>query len=99
MRDPDRLGPIEAQWRAGQQDAALLALADHLARDPEDGSAWSLRGLYLLDRNVPDPALAVEALDRSIAIAPTYPAAYNAGNALLDLGRLEEALARYDLSI
>jgi tetratricopeptide (TPR) repeat protein len=99
MRSATRLNSIEELWGAGQQHSALAALAQHLLKDPEDATAWSLRGLYLLDLRPPDREAALFALERSIALGPTYPAAYNAGNALMDLGRLPEALDRYDLSI
>ncbi|HEX2736247.1 MAG TPA: tetratricopeptide repeat protein [Polyangiaceae bacterium] len=99
MRDDNRLDAIETLWAAGQRDKALAALGSHLAKDPEDATAWSLKGLYLLELEPNDPSLALVALERSLAISPTYQAAYNAGNALLDLDRLSEAQKLYELSI
>lgn len=99
MGDAAALNHIERQWEAGQRDVAGPALADYLTKYPEDHVAWSLRGLMLLDSQPVDLEAALIALDRSIALSPTYPAAYNAGNALLDLGRLSEAIERFELSI
>lgn len=99
MGDAAALNRIEKQWEAGQRDVAVPALAEYLTKYPEDHVAWSLRGLILLDSLPADLEAALAALERSIALSPTHPAAYNAGNALLDLGRYAEALGRFDLSI
>ena len=91
------LSAIEARWRDGQRREAVAELEALVADHPSDGPAWSLLGLYRLELGDTDGAL--HALDASLAIAPTYPAAYNAGNALLDRGELDRALQRYEQSI
>ncbi|MFZ5892807.1 MAG: tetratricopeptide repeat protein [Myxococcota bacterium] len=99
MSEPGTLSEIKALWKQGSQREALEALSTHLESNPSDGEAWGLRGLYLLDLDEPRRLEAIDALKKSLEIALSYPAAYNAGNALLDLNRLEEALEMYELSI
>lgn len=99
MADGERLVEIEKLWKQGQRHEALDALDVYLEEHPDDGAAWSRRGLYLLDLDEPRRTEALDALNQSLRIAPTYPAAYNAGNALLDLDRYDEALSMFELSI
>ena len=93
------MASYEELWRAGQHAEALAGLAEHLRAEPDDARAWSLRGLYLLEQREPDPGAALAALSRSVEIEPTYPAAYNAGNILLDRGQFDAAVELYDLSV
>ncbi len=80
---------LHQQGLIGQADAAQCA--EVLQADPRHYAAWHLRGLLAISAGrLMD---GVELLRRSLAIAPTQPAAQsNLGNALLDLGRADEAL-------
>ncbi len=69
-----------------------------LAINPDDASAWFIRGaeLGILGR----PAEALASFDKSIAINPDDAYAWNfRGVALHELGRYAEAVASYDKAI
>lgn len=91
------LKSFEMLWKAGRQDEAIKGLREHLRQDTTDAQAWSLYGLYLL--KIGERSQALGALTRSVKLSPTYAAAYNAGNLLMDADRLDEALHMYDVSI
>lgn len=84
-------------WRDGDADRALTKLDELIATDPERLGLWSTRGLWLDQLGRHDEALV--AFRRSTAIEATYPDHYNAGNMLLTLSRLDEAIVEYDASI
>jgi uncharacterized protein HemY len=65
-----------------------------LATEPESEMLWlSLGQAYLADES---PVLAVEALEKAIAIKPDYTVVYeHLGGALEKVGKLEEAMATY----
>ncbi|UJR84759.1 tetratricopeptide repeat protein [Sandaracinus amylolyticus] len=91
------LEAITAQWDRGDHDGALAALDALIARHGESVARLHQRGAWLAASGRHEAALA--AFRRSIAIAPSYPDHYNAGNALLALGRPDDAIAQYDASL
>lgn len=84
----------QAQFRAGQIDAAIASYRRALALQPKYpephynlGVAWMRQG---------QTAQAIAAYEASLLIEPDYPEALNnLGNALAHAGRAAEALARY----
>jgi tetratricopeptide (TPR) repeat protein len=84
-----RTGAREDSWRLCEQVLRL---------EPDHFAAQHLLGLMALDRN--EPRLALELLQRSIALRPGSAIAHNhTGNALLELRQFDAALAHYDLAI
>ncbi|MGE5540329.1 MAG: tetratricopeptide repeat protein [Gemmatimonas sp.] len=80
-----------------------LATADRLyaavlAADPRNADALHLSGVLEAQRG--NASGAVERIRRSVDLAPGNPAAHlNLGNALRDLGRVDEALASYERAL
>lgn len=84
--------------RQGRLDDAEQAYAAILARFPDDPDALHLAGV--LARQKGRPGQAVELIRRALAQAPAMGDAYfNLGNALVDLGRLDDAADSYRQSL
>ncbi|MEQ9640465.1 MAG: tetratricopeptide repeat protein [Alphaproteobacteria bacterium] len=76
---------------AGEVDRALAIVARLLASNPDHADAHNIRGNCLYMKR--DYAGAVTAYEEALRLSPAFGiAAYNAGNALRYLGRLDEAL-------
>ena len=83
--------------RAGRPRAALPLLESHVAAHASDARAWFLIGACR--HQLGDAAGALEAFERSFALSPDPNAVYASAVALEDLGRPQDALARYDAAL
>jgi protein O-GlcNAc transferase len=83
--------------RAYDPRAALPLLEAHVAAAAADAKAWFLLGACR--HRLGDATGALEAFERSLALSPEGDAAYASAVALEDLGRPDDALARYDLAL
>ena len=86
------------QFRAAEKDmaGAWVWLRWALARDPEQAEAVNMRGILLHSEG--RFAEAVSAFEQAEALGHNA-AASNRGNALLDLGRMEEALKAHEAAV
>ena len=89
-------GALE-RLRAGRPQAALPLLEAHVAAHSSDARAWFLVGACR--HQLGDAPGAFEAFERSLALSPDPNATYASAVALEDLGRLDDALARYDAAL
>lgn len=87
----------QAAQARGNLTEALRLMDEAVARWPGNHGLWSQRGLLQEGLQRPEDALA--SFRRSVALRPTYGDHYNAGNMLLALGRLDEAVTEFDASI
>jgi protein O-GlcNAc transferase len=86
---------LQQQGRPFQADALC---AQVLRADPDHAGAWHLRAMLAIEGGSLEQG--IEWLRRSLKIQPQQPAAHsNLGNALLSLGRPEEALASFDAAL
>ena len=94
-QDTEALGLLgQAFAGLGERDAALAALSDVVARQPESGPAWC--NLALARLRAGDPAGAAEAAQAAIARAPGLAEAHaNLGHARTALGQPEAALEAF----
>lgn len=83
--------------RAGRGRAALPLLEAHVAEQAADVRAWFLLGACR--HQLGNAAGALAAFERSLALSPDPNATYASAVVLEDLGRLDEALARYDAAL
>ncbi|MGH8745100.1 MAG: tetratricopeptide repeat protein [Burkholderiales bacterium] len=83
--------------RAGQPREALAHIEAHLAAHTSDARAWYLLGTCR--HQLGDAAGALEAFERSFALSADPNATYASAVALEDLGRLDDALRRYDAAL
>ncbi len=97
--EPDALFACALElYRQGAFAQADLALSHLLERVPGHFDGWHLRGVLASRRGRPDQAL--EWLGRAIRLNSEVPAVHrHLGNALRELGRLEDALASYGTAI
>ncbi|HTV50585.1 MAG TPA: tetratricopeptide repeat protein [Steroidobacteraceae bacterium] len=88
----------EMQAATGHRAQALALLRNETTRDPKDAAALDLLGqLYLADRQ---PALAVQALNAAVSVAPHWwLAARNLAVAKLAMHDFDGAIAAYRLAI
>jgi cytochrome c-type biogenesis protein CcmH/NrfG len=76
-------------------DAAMVSLDAVIAREPENATAWCMKGNWLLDNGESGEALAC--LDEAVALDPEYAYAWLVrGACLWNLGRYGEAEACFD---
>jgi predicted O-linked N-acetylglucosamine transferase (SPINDLY family) len=87
-----------ALQQLGRFDEARALYEQVLAKDPQDFDALHLLGVIAAQTH--NPSLAVDLIDRAIAINPRVAAAYsNRGAALKQLKRLDEAVSSYERAI
>src|SRR3990172_13148048 len=81
-------------WRFNMASSKIEQIKKILAKEPQSELLWfSLGQAYLADEA---PVLAVEALEKAIAIKPDYTVVYeNLGTALEKIGKIEEAKEIY----
>lgn len=92
------LGRIHTLMNLGQEDAALQAVEDAIARDPDD-AGWHLRKGLVLERLMRWPA-ALESYDRAILLDEQCAQAYLAkGGILNQQQRYQEALACFERAL
>ncbi|HJV88519.1 MAG TPA: tetratricopeptide repeat protein [Noviherbaspirillum sp.] len=95
---PAAVQSIVSHLQAGRLSEAESICTQVLQVDARNGDALHYLGLIAHERG--DCSAAVELIESAIAASPEDPFAYcNLGNALLALGRLEEALCRYARAI
>ena len=106
-------GKRKAGARAGLDRDFASALADHkkgLLDEAEKGyrkvlavdgeHPFALNNIGVIANQTGDPAAALEYAARALALKPNYAEAHsNKGNALHDLGRLEEAVASFERAL
>ncbi len=83
--------------RAGDPRAALPLLEAQVAADASDARGWFLLGACR--HQLSDAAGALEAFERSLTLSPNANAIYASAVALEDLGRPDDALARYETAL
>lgn len=96
MIDPE-LDAIDARWDTGDREGALAALDALIETGGERVDRLRRRGVWLVALGRHGDALT--AFRRVIALEPSYVDHYDAGNALLALGRPDDAIAHYDASL
>ncbi|MDE0334412.1 MAG: tetratricopeptide repeat protein [Defluviicoccus sp.] len=94
MAENAGLARAAALHRDGRLTDAIAAYRSSLADDPANAGIWHNMGVALAETD--DPAAALDAFDRALALRPDYLHAHaNRGGALQSLGRHADAAAAY----
>ncbi len=96
--DSVRYGQAVALIRSGHSEQAIAKLEAGAKRGPESPSEWLLLGELFLDRR--EPGLAVEPLEKALAIQPeNKQVEYNLALADLGAGKLNDAITHVQPTI